>query len=222
VDASASTISELEQTRNLERKNYEYYVASLDVSRTEEAFGPGKGSNITVIQSPSTPIMDDSKMKKASMGVAIAGIILALALAFLIELYFDHTLKRPSDIEARLGVPLFLSIPYRNGKGKARLLSAPGKTALVLTSELLGRSIVLNGSKTTIGRLPENTVPIEDGSISQHHCEIFTRDGEVVVKDLGSTTARTSMASALSRGRSKRIKRFGLAMWNSSRKTRTR
>jgi uncharacterized protein involved in exopolysaccharide biosynthesis/Mrp family chromosome partitioning ATPase len=187
VDASASTITELERTRDLERKNYEFYVQSLDVSRTEEAFGPGKGSNITVIQSPSAPFLDDSKMKKASMGVAAAGIILALALAFLIELYFDHTLKRPSDIEARLGVPLFLSIPYRNGKGKPRLLSAPGKTALVLTSELLGRSIVLNGSKTTIGRLPENTVPIEDGSVSQHHCEIFTRDGEVVVKDLGST-----------------------------------
>lgn len=188
VDAESANITQLERTRKLELQNYEYYSQTLAQSRVEESVGPGKGSNIDVIQSPSSPFLDESKMKKATYGVAIAGLLLGLGLAFLIELYLDHTLKRPADIEARLGVPLFLSIPYRNGKGKAsRLLNPPSKAGLVLNSDTVGSPIILNGSKTTIGRLPENTVPIEDGSISLHHCEIFSRNGEVVVKDLGST-----------------------------------
>jgi Mrp family chromosome partitioning ATPase len=44
----------------------------------------------------------------------------------------------------------------------------------------------LNGGKTTIGCDPESTVPVDDESISQHHCEIVSRNGEVIVKDLGS------------------------------------
>jgi uncharacterized protein involved in exopolysaccharide biosynthesis/Mrp family chromosome partitioning ATPase len=187
VDAEAANINQLERTRKQEQLNYDFYTQTLIQSHVEESSGPGKGSNIDVIQSPSSPFLDNSKMTKASMGVAVAGLMLALGIAFLIELYLDRTLRRPADVEARLGVPLFLSIPYRNGNSNKRLLNAPAKAALVLTSETVGRPVFLNGSKTTIGRLPENTVVIEDGSISQHHCEIFSRNGEVIVKDLGST-----------------------------------
>jgi pSer/pThr/pTyr-binding forkhead associated (FHA) protein/uncharacterized protein involved in exopolysaccharide biosynthesis len=187
VDAGASTITELERTQKMEEEHYTYYSESLENAHIDEALGPGKGSNINTIQNPSPPFRDVSKMMKAAVGIPIAAIAFALALAFVTELYFDHTMKRPADIEARLGVPLFLSIPYRNGKGKVRLLNAPPPATLVLRSELIGRSIPLNGTKTTIGRLPDNTVPIDDGSISLYHCEIFSRNGEVTVKDLGST-----------------------------------
>lgn len=188
LDASATSITELERTRKLEEESFRFYTKAMEDKRVEVALGSGKDSNINIIQQPSSPYSDNSKMTKASLGICVGGIVLALGLAFLIELYFDHSFKRPADIEARLGVPLFLSIPYLNGNGKAsRLLNAPPKNGLVLRSELLGRSIPLNGSKTTIGRLPENTVPIDDGSISLRHCEIFSRNGNVIVKDLGST-----------------------------------
>ena len=187
VDGQASDITQLERARKLLEQSHEYYSTALTASHVEET-GSGKGSNIDTIQKPSSPAVDDSKMMKVSAGVGVLGILLGIGLAFLIEMYLDHSLKRPADIEARLGVPLFLSIPYRYGKSNQRLLGGPGgKTALVLKSKSVDAPIILNGSKTTIGRLPENTVPILDGSISQHHCEIFSRNNEVVVKDLGST-----------------------------------
>lgn len=187
VQGGASTLTELERTRNLEEQYYTHYSESLESARIDAAVGPGKGSNITTIQSPSAPFLDNSKVMKTSLAVAVVGVLLGLGLAFVTELYFDRTMKRPSDIESRLGVPLFLSIPYRNGHDKTRLLNAPSAPYLVLRSELLGRTVTLNGTKTTIGRLAENTVSIDDGSISLNHCEIFQRNGEVLVKDLGST-----------------------------------
>jgi len=188
LDAKSGSITDLERTRKLEEEKYVYYLTTLENSRIDETLGPGKSSNINTIQSPSAPFLDNGKMVKTSAGLVVGGIVLALALAFFIELYLDHTVKRPSDVEARLGVPLFLSIPYRNGSGKMRLLKEPPKTALVLRSDLIGGPVVLNGGKTTIGREPGSTVTLDNDSVSQRHCEIFSRDGEVVVKDLGSDT----------------------------------
>jgi uncharacterized protein involved in exopolysaccharide biosynthesis/Mrp family chromosome partitioning ATPase len=187
LDANADAIARLERTRKDQAQKFEYFRSSLDSERINLAFGPGKGSNINTIQSPSPPMLDNSRMVKAMAGLAFIGIAVGLGLAFLVELYIDHTLKRPADIESRLGVPLFLSIPYRNGNGKMRLLKEPPKTVLALRSEATGRAVILNGGKTTIGRDANSTVPIDDGSISEHHCEIFSRNGEVIVKDVGST-----------------------------------
>jgi pSer/pThr/pTyr-binding forkhead associated (FHA) protein len=41
--------------------------------------------------------------------------------------------------------------------------------------------------KTTIGRVADNDLQIEDASVSSHHAEIFERDGVFFLKDLGST-----------------------------------
>jgi uncharacterized protein involved in exopolysaccharide biosynthesis/Mrp family chromosome partitioning ATPase len=188
LDARADSINQLERTRRLEAQNYEHYRTALENTRIELNFGTGKASGIDIIQNPSSPALDSSKLGKTKVAVAMLGIILGLGLALLIELYLDHSLKRPADIESRLGVPLFLSIPYRNGNGKLRLLKEPPKTVLALRSETTGRAIILNGGKTTIGRHPDSTVPIDDVSIAQHHCEIASRNGDVVVKDLGSPT----------------------------------
>jgi Mrp family chromosome partitioning ATPase len=186
LDAAADQISQLERTRKLQAQNYEQYETALENARIKAAFGNGKASNIDIIQNPRSPVLDNSKMSKVMGGLAFVGIALGLGLAFLIELYIDRSLKRPADIESRLGVPLFLSIPYRNGTSKRLLLKEPPKTVLALHSEATGRTFILNGGKTTIGRDPENTVPMDDESISKHHCEIVSRNGEVIVKDLGS------------------------------------
>lgn len=42
------------------------------------------------------------------------------------------------------------------------------------------------GEKTTVGRAPDNTLIIEDPSVSAHHCEILVHGTEVIVRDLGS------------------------------------
>ena len=49
-----------------------------------------------------------------------AGIALGLAWAFLIEFYFDRSVRRPGDIERDLRIPLFLSIPDSARNGHSR------------------------------------------------------------------------------------------------------
>ncbi|MDQ6632309.1 MAG: FHA domain-containing protein [Verrucomicrobiota bacterium] len=58
---------------------------------------------------------------------------------------------------------------------------------VVLSEGLTGRIHELKGDKTTIGRVEDNTFQIPEPSVSSHHCEIFLRDKEVVLKDLNST-----------------------------------
>ncbi len=58
---------------------------------------------------------------------------------------------------------------------------------VVLSEGLTGRSVELKAEKTTIGRVDDNTFPIAEASVSSHHCEIFLRGADVVVKDLNST-----------------------------------
>jgi uncharacterized protein involved in exopolysaccharide biosynthesis/Mrp family chromosome partitioning ATPase len=185
VDASEPKISELERNRGLAEDKLKYYLTQVDRARVDSELGPGKVSNITVIENPFPPFLDSAKVRKLARMLCLGGIAAGLALAFLMEMYVDRSIKRPIEVEARLGYPLLLTIPYRNGKAaNTRLLKAPAKTALVIKSA--DRSVVVNGSTVTIGRAEDNTLVLTDGSISGHHCEVLVRDGEPVVKDLGS------------------------------------
>jgi pSer/pThr/pTyr-binding forkhead associated (FHA) protein len=58
---------------------------------------------------------------------------------------------------------------------------------VVLSSGMAGRTQELSADKVTIGRVEDNTFQIAEPSVSSHHCEIFLRGSEVVVKDLNST-----------------------------------
>lgn len=59
---------------------------------------------------------------------------------------------------------------------------------LVLLSEgLTGRTHELKVEKTTVGRLDDNTFCIPEASVSSHHCELYIRGKDLVIKDLGST-----------------------------------
>lgn len=45
----------------------------------------------------------------------------------------------------------------------------------------------LTEERITVGRLSDNTIQLDDGSVSSHHGELLVQDGAVTVKDLGST-----------------------------------
>jgi Mrp family chromosome partitioning ATPase len=93
--------------------------------------------NIITIQNPSPPARDVARMQKLVVSVLFGSIAAAFALAFLIELFLDQSLRRPAEVEAKLGLPLFLAIPRLglNGSSKALrgkkvpLLKAKGATA---------------------------------------------------------------------------------------------
>jgi hypothetical protein len=50
-----------------------------------------------------------------------------------------------------------------------------------------GRRIRISASPVVIGRLPECDVALNDPNVSRRHAEIVRENGEIVIRDLGST-----------------------------------
>jgi len=132
MDEAEGAISELQRKKQLEESNYKYFAASLEQARIDGALGAGRVTNIGRIQEPSPPYRDRSKSLKMVAMVVIGGVLAGLAWAFLIELYFDHSIKRPSEVEAKLHLPLFLSIPDVSWNGRRRLARAAKHEPLLL------------------------------------------------------------------------------------------
>jgi uncharacterized protein involved in exopolysaccharide biosynthesis/Mrp family chromosome partitioning ATPase len=133
MDESREIISELKQREQREEAELEYFQRNLEQARIDTMIGAGKAPNIGVIQSPSPPVKQwPKKLKKMAAILAVGGIATGLALAFLIEMFLDRSLKRPVEIEAKLGLPLFISIPdfTKNGCPRAKI---EGKKTLLLT-----------------------------------------------------------------------------------------
>lgn len=129
-------IVQLERTKELEENNYKYFQASLEKARVDEALDPSKMPNISAVQKPSPAMRATGNVKKAVLGLAVGGVGFGLALAFVIELLVDRTVRRPLEIEALLGIPLLFSIPYFNGRKHARLgLSHSGQKSIVALRE---------------------------------------------------------------------------------------
>ncbi len=123
-------ILDLQRKQKFQEQNMEFFIKSLDDARMHEALGNGKISNIKPIQQPTPPAPADSKRQKIAGGLLAGGLFGGLALAFLIELFLDRSVKRPTEIETKLKLPLFLSIPnmHLNGsraKSKRRQVSLP-------------------------------------------------------------------------------------------------
>ncbi len=58
---------------------------------------------------------------------------------------------------------------------------------VLLSAGMTGRTHDLKAEKTTVGRVEDNTFQIAEPSVSSHHCEVFVRGNDVIVKDLNST-----------------------------------
>jgi Mrp family chromosome partitioning ATPase len=119
-------ISDLELTRQMQETQYTYFQRALDELRADEQLGVVRNSNVIPIQTPSPPFLDKVKLLKVALVVLIGGLGCAFGLAFLSEFYLDQSLKRPSEVEARLRLPVFVAIPRLrlNRKGGRRELEA--------------------------------------------------------------------------------------------------
>ena len=118
VSAVEEKIKDLERLRDTQGANLATFEKRQFEARLEGELNNG---NIEIIQKPSPPYTDPSKRNKILKLVLAGSIAAGLALAFAIEFYFDRSFKRPIEIETKLGLPLFLSIPEINRNGKHRL-----------------------------------------------------------------------------------------------------
>lgn len=116
-------IEELERRKQMEDSEYRSLEANLKNAKVDQALDPSRMPNITVVQQPTEPVKSfDEKMKKLILGLAGGGMALGLGIAFLIEMLLDRRVKRPIEIQARLQLPLLLSIPLIRRKERGSLL----------------------------------------------------------------------------------------------------
>ncbi|MBC8094688.1 MAG: hypothetical protein H7Y43_02640 [Akkermansiaceae bacterium] len=128
------TILDLQRKRQLQEQYYLSLSANLARAQIEESLGPGRISNINTIQSPTAAAKDMSKLKKL-LGIILGGAVLGgLALAFAIEFYLDRSIRRPTEVEAKLGLPLFVTIPRLKLNGAKNKLLNGGKKLLAAGS----------------------------------------------------------------------------------------
>src|SRR5262249_46661078 len=123
VSGAEGAITKLQLQKEIEEGRYKHFVQGLEQARIDERINNGKISNIRAIQEPSTPFRDVSKLQKARMAVAVAGIAFAIGMAFVLEMFVDRSIKHAGEIESKLGLPLFLTIPHlqHNGNGRSWL-----------------------------------------------------------------------------------------------------
>ena len=110
-------IAHLERRREIEDTNYKYFEASLEKARVDEALDPSKIPNISAVQKPSPAFKATADLKKTILALAGGGIAFGIALALLIELVLDRSIKRPLELTTRLRIPMLLWIPYIAKKG---------------------------------------------------------------------------------------------------------
>jgi hypothetical protein len=113
-------IEELERKKDVQEANYKHSEASLEKARVDETLDPSRMPNISIVQTPSPAVRVAIDVKKLVIGLAAGGFAVATAIALLIELVLDRTVKRSLELERRLRIPLLLSIPYL-GPGNQRL-----------------------------------------------------------------------------------------------------
>ena len=108
----APQITHLERRREIEDANYKYFEASLEKARVDEALDPSKIPNISAVQKPSPAVRATSDLKKTILALAGGGIAFGIALALLVELVVDRSIKRPLELTTRLRIPMLMWIPY--------------------------------------------------------------------------------------------------------------
>jgi polysaccharide biosynthesis transport protein len=123
VEKMEGTILGLQRKKDLEDADLRYFSANLEQAQMDEALGIGKAPNIGIIDPPTPAVQARPKTFKKKLGIAVmAPVMCGIGLAFLIELFLDMSVKRPLEVEKKLGLPLFMSIPdvARNGRRRLR------------------------------------------------------------------------------------------------------
>ena len=196
----APTIAQLEQTRDIQKANYQNLSVSLEKSHIDEALDSGKSPNIKWVQTPSPPWRDWKKAQKAIAMVAFGGIFAGIGWAFLIELFLDRSIKRAAHVETRLKLPLFLSIPDVSRNGHARRLKAPERQQLILENAATGNGSPLGdpGGLTSNGGL--EVVSLEKNPALASYFEAL-RDRLIVDFEVKGLTHKPKLVAVTSAGR---------------------
>ncbi len=126
LNSLAPMLAQLGQLKSIQQANLQILSEALERSHINASLEPGKTPNIKSVQLPSPPFRDWHQTYKKLAMLALGGIAVGLGWAFFIELFLDRSVRRPVEIESKLKMPLFLSIPdmARNGHARAAAIAA--------------------------------------------------------------------------------------------------
>lgn len=104
----------------------------------------------------------------------------------------DRRFVTLAPVKISVGSDLFRDSPSVRAGFEEAPVSGAAKTQTIRVSDASGRELfttgVGNGTVVRIGRARDNSLPIEDASISKYHATIsVAADGSITVQDLGST-----------------------------------
>ncbi|HEX3716435.1 MAG TPA: hypothetical protein VH595_00575 [Verrucomicrobiae bacterium] len=130
IEANESRLVDLEDESKQYRATVNTYRQRLGEAQLNDVLGPGS-SEIKIIEKPTPPVGNIGVVKKMYQGALFGGLALALGLPFLIELYLDQSLKRPADIQSKLGVPFFVNMPKIKTTPSLKTLKGEKKVPLL-------------------------------------------------------------------------------------------
>jgi uncharacterized protein involved in exopolysaccharide biosynthesis/Mrp family chromosome partitioning ATPase len=111
VMAVQPMIARLTRVQAEQQKSYNFAERRLEAIRNARENADKAVSDMSLVDPPSPPKIDYKKFMKL-IGIALGGSIgFGFALAFLIDLVLDRTIRRSTDVEKHLHLPVFLSIP---------------------------------------------------------------------------------------------------------------
>ena len=115
LNDSETRIRGLERDRELLLTKYTKYSESLEQVRINRALDEEKVSNIGIVQRASRPLRPNPRWRLIKLIVAaLVGLGGAVMLAFVCE-SLDHSLRRPEEVETRLGLPALTFLPLMDG-----------------------------------------------------------------------------------------------------------
>ena len=199
----APAIADLEQKKSIQEANYQHLATGLEKSHIDQALDTGKAPNIKWVQYPSPPARDWKKTYKAVAMLAFGGIFAGLAWAFLIEFALDRSFRRPVEIEAKLKIPLFLSIPdvRRNGHSRLAAITTRRQLSLNPASQTIAADGSIGGgaqADESGGTLP--VVSLERNPALHPFCEAL-RDRLIVYFEVRNLTHKPKLVAVTSASR---------------------
>ena len=120
----APEIEELQRNKQMEQTELATSQTKLASAMQDEELDPSKIPNISVAQKPPVGMMVVGTRQKVVIGMCVGGLAAGLLLAAAIEMAVGNIIKRPMELEQRMGIPLALSIPFFTGKARKAL---PGR-----------------------------------------------------------------------------------------------
>ena len=111
VNENNHALVKMERKRAALEESYKKFSENLQQARIDQSLKLEKISNITIAQQPTYSLqpLKTKKMVVLLLGLLV-GIFAALVLAFVME-SFDHSIRKPDDIQERLNMRFLVSLP---------------------------------------------------------------------------------------------------------------